>query len=235
MNNRILIYGNYDFYFRFLCRRFKEYGVDAEMLDRSRGNVISKLSKRKYCSVIVVNGMNANKTAKSISGIKKRFSKLPVIAVSYTSLYSVCRRFIESGAEKCIVMPDTVENVCKIVINTLNSSEVYIQEIADFMESYGFPDNINGFYYLCVAVEICIKSPKRLLNNIFDIYESIGERFGVGAKIVERSIRHFSDVSFKRGLFEHFFEDGQNFRPSNRELICAMSDIFTNRFNLYRK
>lgn len=235
MNYRILIYGNYNPYFAFLSERLKEYGIDSDIFYSNQYSVIKKLSEKKYCAVIIFSGMNSKRTAESIVEIKKHFPESAIVAVSYNSAYRVCRTFIDAGAEKCIVMPASVNNVCQIVLKLLTGNSVYLPEIAGFVDRYNFPRHLNGFYYLCVAVELCVISPDRLSNIMSGIYEPVAERFGTGTECVERSLRHFSKNLSEYGLLDDFFRNRQNFRPSNHELICAVADAFVRHFDIYGK
>lgn len=235
MNYRIIIYGKKSPYFYFFDERLKEYGIDAEICYINECDITEKIGLNKYYTAVIFSDGNETGTIECISEIKKRFSELPVIVVSYNSVYRICRKFIDAGAEKCIVMPVTINNICKIIMKIISDTKICISEIADFMDSFNFPRNLNGFYYLCSAVEMCVIKPDRLSDIISEIYEPVAESFGVSTGLVERSIRHFSKVSYEKGLFENFFVNGRNFRPSNHELICALSDIFVSRFDIYNK
>ena len=235
MNYEIIIYGKHNPYFYFFNERLKEYGIDAEICYVNKCDIIEKLYLKKYCTVVIFHETNEIRTAENISEIKRYFPDLPVIVVSYSSVYKICRKFIDAGAEKCIVMPVKINSICKIIMKTISSYRVCIPEIDDFMNSFNFPRHLNGFYYLCNAVELCVISPDRLSNIISEVYEPVGNRFGIGTEIVERSLRYFSKVASDKGLFGSLFGNEKDFRPSNHELICYLADNFVNRFDIYNK
>lgn len=235
MNYRIVIYGKHNPYFYFFNERLKEYGIGAEICYINECNIIEKLCSDKYYTVVIFHETNETRTAENISEIKKCFPELTVIVVSYNSMYGICRKFISAGAEKCIVMPVTINSICEIIMKTISTGRICIPEITGFMDSFNFPRHLNGFYYLCNAVELCVISPDRLSNIISGIYEPVGNRFGIGTELVERSLRHFSKVASDKGLFGSLFGNMKNFRPSNHELICALADAFVNRFDIYNK
>lgn len=220
MNNNIIICGT-GIYFSLLKSRFVEYGMNAEICPDDKNIIIKNLCNNKYSAVVISDIDRYMKKSELISEISRFFPETSIVVLSYNSLYEDCSKLIDAGTEKCIIMPQNVTSVCDIIMNMLNDTHLYMQEIADFLEFSGFSGRLDGFYYLCAATEICIMNcPKK----VSDIYRLVAERFETDISIVERSLRHLIKTSYNKGITDKFFSD-RNSRPSNSELIYAVSEV----------
>lgn len=225
MNNNILICGT-SRYFSLLGVRFTEYGMNAEICTDDKNIIIEKLFNSKYNAVIISDIDRYVKKSVIIHEISSLFPETTIAVLAYNSLYEDCSKLIDAGAEKCIIMPQNVTSICDIIINMLNDTHLYMQEIADFLKFSGFSGRLDGFYYLCAATEIYIRD---FPENFSEIYRLVAERFGTDISIVERSLRYLIKSSYDKGITDKFL-DNRNSRPSNRELICAVSDVLIECF-----
>lgn len=229
MNNNILICINEKIYCKILSRNFVEYGINSEMSPDNEDMIIRKLCEKKYNAVIISGLGDVGKKSGFIGRINNLFPDTPIAVMVYNSLCGDCRKFISAGAERCIIMPQSVSDVCYCVMNMMNDTELYLQETADFMTGYGFPCNMNGFYYFCSATEVCIMNYS---EKVSEIYRIVAERFSTTPEIVESSIRHFIKVSYDKGVIGNFF-NGMDSRPSNYELIRFASKAMTEFYRIF--
>lgn len=230
MNNNVLICSNEKIYCKILSRNFFEYGIIAEISPDNETSIIRKLSERKYGAVLLSGIGNSGKKSGLVRRISKLFPYVSIAVLVYTSLYEECRKFISAGADRCIIMPQAVANICVYVMNLINDMGLYLQETADFMESYGFPHTMNGFYYFCSATETCITCCS---DRISEIYGIVAENYSTTPKNVESSIRHFINVSYSRGNVKRFF-DGLDLRPSNSRMIYSVSEALSDFYGIFR-
>ncbi len=207
-----------------------EYGISSEISPDNETSVIRKLSARKFNAVLLSGLGDVRKKSEFVNAIVKGFPNTVVAVLMYTSLCEDCRKFISAGAERCIIMPQSVASICSCVMNMMNDTGLYLQETADFIAGYGFPQNMNGFYYFCSATEV------RIMNHserVSEIYRIVAERFSTTPEIVESSIRHFIKVSYNKGAVKNF-SDGYDFRPSNHELIYSVSEAMSEFYDILK-
>lgn len=207
-----------------------EYGINSEISSDNETSIIKKFSARKFNAVLLSGFGDVRKKSEFVSAVRKGFPNTVVAVLMYTSLCEDCRKFISAGAERCIMMPQSVANICSCVMNMMNDTGLYLQETADFIAGYGFPQNMNGFYYFCSATEMCIMNYS---EKISEIYRIVAERFSTTPENVESSIRHFIKVSYNKGNVKNFF-DGYDFRPSNHELIYSVSEAMSEFYEILK-
>lgn len=216
MNNNILIcFNNDEYYCRQVIVHLKECGIEVTKCADVEKIIINNLLTKKYNALIMFPSCDYDQKVKAISRIKRRFPEVSIAVFIYTSLYKYCREFINSGVERCILMPQNVRNACRCIIHMMNDQHLYCQEVFNFMIKYGFVPKVNGFYYFCSAIEICMENCP---NSILDLYMEISKRFGVTLDIVESSIRHFIKISYNNGVISKLFENIDR-KPSNSEMI----------------
>lgn len=230
MKNNILICNNDKIYVRILSRNFTEYGIVSDTVPDNETLIIKKLSEKKYNAVLLSGFGDVGKKSVLAGRIRNLFPDIVTAVLIYTSLYEDCRKFISAGAERCIIMPQSVSCVCSYVMNMISDEGLYLQETADFMTDYGFPCNMNGFYYFCSATEECIANG---YDRISPVYRIVAERFGTTPDNVESSIRHFIKVSYNKGAVQKF-SNGKDFRPSNHRLIYSVSESMSEFYGIFR-
>ena len=99
-------------------------------------------------------------------------------------------------------------------------------EICRFLTHLGFPAGNKGFYYLCSAVEFCIKEPRLLGNLVAGLYTRVAERYGTEAGLVERSMRHAAKLAAKSGAYSLLVGYPDEHTPTCHEMIAAAADRF---------
>lgn len=177
-----------------------------------------------------------------ISEIKASGCHTKIIAVSYCSNNKICRHIIDSGAERCIIMPDSMTSICNMISEVASSSNyiAFEPEIRLFLISKGIPNHLKGFSYLVTAVGLCVTDPRNVSDITGNLYRLLAEIYNTTTIVIERSIRHIASLAHENGsdsrLADCSPDDVIRFDTSltNYELICLASDTFCKKYQLYR-
>jgi len=122
----------------------------------------------------------------------------------------------------------------------MTSLELFSKEEATkILVELGMSVNLQGFKYIQDGVTKVIKEPKLIKNVTKVLYPEIGKEYEVSGSVVERSMRHATDMAyFKTGfkaLHKIFGIEGEilGYKPSNCELIAMISEAL--RFKAEKK
>lgn len=180
----------------------------------------------------------ADASAKLISRIKSEYPRIKVIAVSYISSQSLCRRLILSGADRYILMPVTMRELHAAIIECGRDEKTFEFDtsIEEFMIAKGFPVHIKGFHYLCTGIALALMNPAYTSDITGALYSKIAEIHGVKPSLVERALRHLANVISVSGADRLLI--GRNERWSvktltNYELICLSADAFASKYKIF--
>lgn len=109
----------------------------------------------------------------------------------------------------------------------MDAPEGLLPMIEIFLEEYGFPRNLKGFYFLAKASELCLREPGRLWGGMGGICEEVARNFTTGPSLAERAIRNLSGHLIQGSAMYRLTEGRFDQRPTNTELICAVCDMFS--------
>lgn len=118
------------------------------------------------------------------------------------------------------------------------SAMIIESEITNTLLRTGLPANVQGFHFIKEAMKAVIKDPNLLHKLTKRLYPEIGQKYGVSAAIVERSMRHAIETASKNGGLENINEilNAQYFntneKPCNGCYIALVSEII--KKNLYK-
>ncbi len=189
--------------------------------------------------VILSVNLIENRIAELTLKIKTRLPKIKVIVLSYVASPKLCSNIINSGAERCVVMPVTLHELGNLLEDVLRDRYIFDFDpvIMDFLVSFGVKKNVSGFRYLCTAVGLCLMNPEYTSDITKKLYGRIAELHETQPQLVERSLRHLCDAMHKDGSDKRIL-GGRimgilDKRLTNAELIIGVTDVFAERFNLY--
>ena len=208
-----------------------------EVVCRSSGlqTIPVELSRREFSAVLLFTSGNDASVFELMHDILHNYHEIKIFIAVYAGNAGTLRRFLQAGASKCIVLPVPVKKICRIVFDQLEyvGGGKIRPEISSFLADAGFPQYFRGFYYLCAAVELCLAEPDRLSDIVNRVYGQVGERFGVSAEIVERSIRHIAKRACEKRTINRLTEGQMSDKITNYELICAACDSLVRHNYLY--
>jgi len=104
------------------------------------------------------------------------------------------------------------------------------EETTKILVGLGMPINLKGFKYMQDCVVHVIKEPNDIKLVTKKLYPQIGLEHSVNASVVERSMRHATDIAYIKTGFKNLSklydveEDTFNYKPSNSELIAIISE-----------
>jgi len=107
------------------------------------------------------------------------------------------------------------------------------KQIADILNSLGFPSNLRGYYYLLDAVELCMNDRSLIFSMTNGLYPEVARLHSSTASRVERGMRHAIETAFLYGSTEaqeRYFGSSINFnkgKPTNRHFISAIVNDLT--------
>lgn len=113
------------------------------------------------------------------------------------------------------------------------------EETTKILVELGMSANLQGFKYMQDSVAMVIKEPSLIKKVTKVLYPEIGKEYDVSGAVVERSMRHATDMAyFKTGfktLHRMFGLENEimGYKPTNCELIAIISEAL--RFRAQRK
>ena len=110
----------------------------------------------------------------------------------------------------------------------MNNSSKF-QHIADLLSQLGVTANYAGFYHVCSAVSICVKSPEWLRLVTKWLYPEIAKEHNTTSKCVERNIRTVVNLSWKRNpkLLCRIARYPLSSKPGNAEFLAILTSYIT--------
>lgn len=104
------------------------------------------------------------------------------------------------------------------------------EETTKILVELGVPANLQGFRYLRHCVVNVVKEPNDLRRVTKKLYPEVGRKYSVAGSVVERSMRHATDIGFYKTGFKALNkmfgleENSFNYKPTNSELIAIISE-----------
>ena len=121
----------------------------------------------------------------------------------------------------------------------MTSLELFSKEEATkILVELGVPANLQGFKYLQDCVVNVVKEPSMIKKVTKNLYPGIGDNYCVNGAVVERSMRHATDIGYSKTGFKSLHKmfglacEELNYKPTNCELIAIISEAL--RFKAHR-
>lgn len=202
-------------------------GIEVSCCSNEPTAIMQEISRTHYDGVLITIMHESGMVYSLLRQIRSISPDISIIAALYTGAESVCRECILSGADKCIIMPVSQMEMSIMICTLIDSRDdlPYMAEIASILSEQGFPQNLMGFYYLCIAVELCLTSTEAVNSVSKKIYPEVAQRMNTLSSLVERSLRHYSGILYSRGIITSGRESDDECVMSNRELISFTADI----------
>lgn len=70
--------------------------------------------------------------------------------------------------------------------------------IADMLKDIGMPQHVKGYYYVTLAIKLCVERHDYLDAITKELYPEIAKEWGTTGSRVERAIRHAIELVFDR-------------------------------------
>ena len=188
-----------------------------------------------FSAVIIFHYSECSHTCEVIAEIKREYPEIKVIVADLTADNSQHRKLFSAGADRCLVMPFPLDRIAVAVTESIKGCgyDDVITMIPEFLASYGFQRNLDGFDYLAYAMELCILSPSKLTGIVAGLYHEIADHFSTDWTRVERSMRNLANKAEISGAFRRMTDGLFSDKPTNYEMICGACDAFALRYNVY--
>ena len=113
---------------------------------------------------------------------------------------------MDKDAQYYVVCPVQYDEVCRRFIKEQQDGSAKQREdkalrslIDALCIKVGIPIHIQGYAYICEAVQMVVYKPDIINRITKDLYPGIADRFETSSSKVERSIRHAVSVLWQRG------------------------------------
>ena len=231
MKKQILIGNDKNCSGKLLSKKLMSFGYMCDYA-RNRCDILRKrLSKKNYECIFLFVPSDDSRVCDFLREIKNLNENILIVTAIYSCDDLLYNKLISCGADRCVVSPSP-DDICTAVIDvvTKNDRKFFRPEIAEFLAEVKFPRYLSGFYYLCTAIEICVE--KQLYDKIptMNLYKEIAEKMNVKPLCVERSLRHFSRVSFYRNSVSRALKVKNMGTIKNSELILRTTVMFAEKY-----
>lgn len=155
-----------------------------------------------------------------------KFSTVVVTLSDHTS--AGVKRFPDRRNLRLLMLPTSTERIADIIECIARRSRGgFIQpDIMVYLMDMGFSRKLGGFDILCLAVEMCVREPWRLMDIMDAVYGDAGKRAGIDGVAVERQLRFLCQDAYEKGVTAVLTRGMIREKLTNYELICAACDGF---------
>ena len=146
---------------------------------------------------------------------------------------------IDEGAYRYLVRPFSEEDAIASVENALNGCEDFITRreylkavhgrIGNVLIAMHIPPHLKGYTYMCDLLVSAVER-RSVINQIVEMYKTLGKRYETKWKNVDRALRHVIEVAWKRGLKDSIKEIFSasaccwEEKPPVKEFVAFVSD-----------
>ena len=215
-----------------LAKIFSHFGFETEYCANLTKTLREQLKNKSYDGILFFALRASDNIYRFISDCRNAYPDIKIYPIISTDSNTVKQKLIDSGATSCLLMPYTEYSLCYEVINDFFSSDelIILPEIAEFLYTKGFPNQLIGFYVLCCAIEIVINAPHTLSKVTSLLYPSVAEIMNTTYDSVERSLRVLSSAAFKNGV--NLNGEITKKRPKTKTLIALLADEYAKIYGL---
>ena len=104
------------------------------------------------------------------------------------------------------------------------------EEVTKILLELGIPANLQGFRCLQLCALKVIEDPTLLRKVTKNLYPLVGEEFAIYGGVVERSMRHSTDIGFYKTGFKplcklyNMSDEKWTYKPTSSELIALIAE-----------
>lgn len=235
LDDRVLVVNSSPLHGQLIARRLEKMNVDCVCCPTSRAARELLVSDNAFTMTIVYHYYCGDNAFELVAEIKNNYPDMYIVAADFTAASEEHEKLFILGADRCIVMPFPLARFILIVTETMKGNGYHdvITMIPEFLVSCGFKRNLKGFDYLVYAVEVCVLDPERLTNLVTGLYPEIASHFCTDWKIIERSMRNLAKKAYENGAFYRMTDGDFRGKPTNYEMICAVCDAFSLRYDIF--
>lgn len=122
---------------------------------------------------------------------------------------------------------------------TMDKDEYYMKgKITKILIELGIPINLQGFGYFRECIFMTYRQPNTLKRVTKVLYPKVGEMFDVNGSVVERCMRHASEVAYCKTKFKcinclYGLSDNENlnYKPTSSEIIALIAEYLRMEFD----
>ena len=105
-------------------------------------------------------------------------------------------------------------------------------KISKILIELGIPANLQGFGYFKESIYKVVNQPDIIKSVTKNLYPEVGKVFDVKGSVVERCMRHASEVAFCKTQFKSincYYGLGENeclkYKPTSSEIIATIAEF----------
>ena len=233
MSKRILVGDIIDGEGKALAHRLSVFGLKTEYCSNNLMILEEKIVEQTPDGLVFYLTRDSEELYSFVKRMADRYPDMKIFAVAHSGTAVIEKKLKAMDINTLLLMPATENSICRSIMQSLvpQEEQIFIPEIESFLIAKGFSNLIIGFVYLCVAVELCICNPRIVRNMMSEFYPLIADKTNSTTQVVERSLRHLSYCSMKKGM--RFDNYNGKYPVPNRELIIVLSDEFAAKYNIY--
>ena len=220
---------------KLLSNRLSWLGMDSEYCSNNLKMLEEKITEKSPDGIVFYLTRDSEELYSFVKRISEGYPDMKIYAITHSGTAVIERKLKSMQINTLTLMPATVSYLAYVIMEDLVPLEeqLLIPEIIEFLGKKGFSMIVNGFVYLCIAVELCICDPK-LLDNMMDVfYPLIASKTNSTTQGVERSLRHLEYCAMMKGM--RLSNYNGKYPIPNKELILVLSDEFVDKYNIYGK
>lgn len=235
--NKIMIVGNPKAYGAILAKNFDALGFNAVCKQNKPQKFFSEIVKKQPDIMILCFSKSAPNRQELVKKIKETIPDTKIIVLSYVFSSSFCEQLIENGADRCIIMPATINEIYFTVWEMLGCKKIFKFEwlIMHFLIKSGFTANSFEFRLMCTAIGLCLCESALTEDITGKFYPALAETYGISTDTAEHCIRNLAEEVFRCGAYKSLIGESVTLtkKMSNYELICAAASSFASHYKIY--
>lgn len=166
----------------------------------------------------------------TIERIVREHTDIKVYTAVYRDNQELIRQLTKAGADRCFVMPLSLADVCRAVFedHTPFEEELILDIIDDYLFSKKFPRHMEGYGFMCIALEKCIEEPASLRDPENRIYAYVARLALTDPEYVRRAIADLCSNAYEKGT--RFIGQSGNSELTPELVLTAAADEFVERY-----
>lgn len=231
MERRLLICSDKEDFGDLLRHKLKRFGFSLTTICRSDlTKTEAALRSCHYDIVFIFVPDDMADCCPTIERIVREHPDTKVYTAVYRDIPDLIRRLTEAGADRCFVMPFSLADVCRAVFedHTPFEEELILDIIDDYLFSKKFPRHMEGYGFMCIALEKCIEEPASLHDPENRIYSYVARLALTDPEYVRRAIADLCNNACKKGA--RFIGQSGNSELTPELILTAAADEFVERY-----